>query len=69
MTMEQEHRAEWPQALRRYLGVSIVGTLVSEILQLPLYTTHSGRPAHANSRPSRLPASALSSHGPSTNTT
>ena len=38
MSMEQEHRAEWPQALRRYLGVSIVGNLVWEILQLPLYT-------------------------------
>src|SRR5699024_10784176 len=38
MRMEQEHRAEWPQALRRYLGVSIVANLVWEMLQLPLYT-------------------------------
>ena len=38
MSMEQAHRAEWPQALRRYLGVSIVANLVWEILQLPLYT-------------------------------
>ena len=38
MRMEQEHRARWPQYLRRYLGVSIVANLVWEILQLPLYT-------------------------------
>ena len=38
MSMEQEHRAEWPQSLRRYLGVSIVANLVWEMLQLPLYT-------------------------------
>ena len=38
MSMEQGHRAEWPQALRRYLGVSIVANLVWELLQLPLYT-------------------------------
>ena len=38
MTIEQEHRADWLQALRRYLGVSIVANLVWESLQLPLYT-------------------------------
>ena len=38
MTIEQAHRADWLQALRRYLGVSIVANLVWEILQLPLYT-------------------------------
>jgi len=38
MTMEQGHRAGWPQALRRYLGVSICAHLVWETLQLPLYT-------------------------------
>ena len=38
MTFEQDHRADWLQVLRRYLGVSIVGNLVWESLQLPLYT-------------------------------
>ena len=38
MTIEPGHRADWLQALRRYLGVSIVTNLVWEILQLPLYT-------------------------------
>ena len=38
MTIEPAHRADWLQALRRYLGVSIVANLVWEILQLPLYT-------------------------------
>ena len=38
MTIEPAHRADWPQSLRRYLGVSIVANLVWEILQLPLYT-------------------------------
>jgi hypothetical protein len=38
MSMEQGHRAGWPQALRRTLGVSIVANLASEMLQLPLYT-------------------------------
>jgi hypothetical protein len=38
MIVEHGHRAVWPQALRRFLGVSIVANLVWEILQLPLYT-------------------------------
>jgi hypothetical protein len=38
MTMEQGRPADLPQALRRYLGVSIVANLVWEMLQLPLYT-------------------------------
>ena len=38
MTLEQGHRADGLQALRRYLGVSIVANLVWEMLQLPLYT-------------------------------
>jgi hypothetical protein len=38
MTIELDHQANWLQALRRYLGVSIVANLVWEILQLPLYT-------------------------------
>ena len=29
---------DWPQALRRYLGVSIVAHLIWEAVQLPLYT-------------------------------
>ena len=29
---------DWPQTLRRYLGVSIVAHLIWEVLQLPLYT-------------------------------
>ena len=38
MSMEQGHRAGWPQALRRYLAVAIVANLFWEMLQLPLYT-------------------------------
>jgi hypothetical protein len=38
MIIEPAHRADWLQALRRYLGVSIVANLVWEFLQLPLYT-------------------------------
>ena len=38
MSMEQGHRAGWPQALRRTLGVSIVANVVWEMLRLPLYT-------------------------------
>jgi hypothetical protein len=38
MIIEQNQRADWPQALRCYLGVSIVANLVWESLQLPLYT-------------------------------
>lgn len=38
MTMERAFRADWPRALRRYLGASIVAHLIWEILQLPLYT-------------------------------
>jgi hypothetical protein len=34
----QQRQIEWPQALRRYLGVSIGAHLLWEILQLPLYT-------------------------------
>ncbi len=30
--------SDWTQALRRYLGVSIIANLVWEILQLPLFT-------------------------------
>jgi hypothetical protein len=38
MTIERDHQANWPRALRRYLGVSTVTNLAWEILQLPLYT-------------------------------
>ena len=38
MTIEPGYRADRLQALRRYLGVSIVANLVWEFLQLPLYT-------------------------------
>ena len=43
MSMDQDNPADWPQvlwpqALRLYLGVSLVAHLVWEILQLPLYT-------------------------------
>jgi hypothetical protein len=38
MTIERDHQANWLQALRRYLGVSIVANLAWEVLQLPLYT-------------------------------
>ena len=38
MGLHQDHAADWPQALRLYLGVSLVAHLGWEILQLPLYT-------------------------------
>ena len=38
MITDQENPADWPWALRRYLGVSLVAHLAWEILQLPLYT-------------------------------
>ncbi len=36
--MDQDKPADWPRALRLYLGVSLVAHLGWEILQLPLYT-------------------------------
>ena len=36
--MDRNHAADWPRALRLYLGVSLVGHVVWELLQLPLYT-------------------------------
>lgn len=38
MGLHQDHTADWPRALRLYLGVSLVAHLGWEILQLPLYT-------------------------------
>ena len=38
MPTEQGRQADWPLALRRYIGVSIAANLIWEILQLPLYT-------------------------------
>ena len=38
MTTDQDYPADWPRALRLYLGVSLVAHLGWEILQLPLYT-------------------------------
>lgn len=38
MTAEYTYRADWPKALRLYLGVSVAAHLAWEILQLPLYT-------------------------------
>jgi hypothetical protein len=35
---QQEHLADWPQTVRRYLIASIAGHLAWEIFQLPLYT-------------------------------
>ena len=36
--LDPEQPIDWPQALRRYLGVSVVAHLIWEVLQLPLYT-------------------------------
>jgi hypothetical protein len=38
MRTDHSQAADWPRALRIYLGVSLVGHLCWEILQLPLYT-------------------------------
>ena len=38
MSTDQNHSTDWPDVLRRYLGVSLVAHLGWEILQLPLYT-------------------------------
>jgi hypothetical protein len=38
MSTDQDHPTDWPQALRLYVGVSLVAHLGWEILQLPLYT-------------------------------
>ena len=36
--MDRDHPGDWPHALRRYFGVSLVAHLGWEILQLPLNT-------------------------------
>ena len=36
-TMEDEHGSHWLQSTRTFLGVSAIGHLIWEILQLPLY--------------------------------
>jgi hypothetical protein len=38
MSRDQHTSTDWPQALRRYLGVSLAAHFCWEILQLPLYT-------------------------------
>ena len=38
MIMVQWRQADWPHALRRYLGASSAAHLIWETLQLPLYT-------------------------------
>ena len=38
MSTHQNRITDWPRALRRYLGVSLLAHLGWEILQLPLYT-------------------------------
>ena len=52
MSIERARPADLPQALRRYLGVSIVANLVWEMLQLPLYTVWTT--GTRKQRPSRL---------------
>jgi hypothetical protein len=37
MSKEVRHLSDWPQALRRYLAMSIASHLTWEVLQLPLY--------------------------------
>ncbi len=38
MSMARRRLSDWPQALRRYLGVSIAAHMLWEVAQLPLYT-------------------------------
>jgi hypothetical protein len=38
MSMAPGRPSDWPQALRRYLGVSLTAHLLWEVVQLPLYT-------------------------------
>jgi hypothetical protein len=38
MGTDRHEAADWPRALRRYLGLSLVANLGWEIVQLPLYT-------------------------------